>query len=195
MTEETKPSRPVVDYGEDLKGAVPNSKDALAKLAKLAADLRDEEASLVELERKAKDNQKRIDSLSQTQIPDLMEAMGMQEFTTTSGIKIKVDSKLRVSIPKAQMTHAVKWMDERGYGKLVDREFTIKFGRDDQPWAEKFQRDLNQRKKPLDSSVKQSVHHSRLAKWAKGVMQEGVILPESIFSKFDQKFTKISLES
>jgi hypothetical protein len=182
------------NYTDDLK-IVPKQDDALARLSKLAQDLRDEEASLAELERLTKDNQKRIDALSQSHIPEMMESMGMKEFTTTEGIKIKIDSKLRVSIPKAQMTHAVKWLDEHGYGKLVDRQFTIKFGREDEPWAEKFQRDLNLRKKPLDSSVKQSIHHSRLAKWARTVMEDGVILPDSLFSKFDQKFTKVSLES
>ena len=179
------------DYGDDAKLTTPVSQDALARLTRLAHDLRDAQAHQDELERQAKDNQKKIDALSEVTIPELMEAMGMKEFVTAEGIRVSIDNKIRVHIPKARIPEAVNWLDENGYGKLVDREFVIKFGREDEDWANKFQRDLAQRKRPVDSTVKQSIHHARLNSWAKGVMEAGVILPENLFSQFNQRFTKV----
>lgn len=189
MTDASQP----YDY-TDAKREILPSDNVLAQLSGFALDQKKAEAEverITELLATANANLKRI---SEVEIPTLMDAAGMTSYTTQDGITIKVDEKIRGSIPEATKDKAFNWLKEHGHDDLVKREFKIQFNKDEEQWAAKFVRDLNARKKKLAYEVKRTVHSSTLASFVKGQLEEGVDFPMDIFGVFRQRASKIKVK-
>ena len=77
--------------------------------------------------------------------------------------------------------------------RLIKRLFSIEFGREEEKWADKFERDCKQRKKQLHLKRKKFVHPQTLQAFIRGQLEEGVAVPLDIFGVFRQRFVKVAL--
>ena len=179
------------DYSE-LKRETTGSKDnILAQLAGAAMDQMNAERAVAEAEEKLALAKAELKRISEHVIPELMDAAEMQEYTTKDGQKIKVQETIRDSLPKENPEPAFRWLVEHKHDDLIKREFTIRFGKQDEAWAKKFEADLKKRKKPVAVEVKRTIHPSTLASFVKGQLEAGVDFPLDTFGVFRQRVSKV----
>lgn len=162
----------------------------LQEVAQLQLQAEARLAGLVEQTAEAQANLRRI---QERELPELMEKLELVEFTMNNGIKIKLSEIIRASIPKGSEAPAFAWLEEHNHGGLIKREIKIEFGKGDEKWANKFERDCAQRKKPLNLARKKMVHAGTLTAFVKEQLREGEPIPQDIFGVFRQHFTKVEL--
>jgi len=104
----------------------------LAGLSRLAEQLADADKFVAKLEEELRQAKMRVTDISERAIPDLMDELGVAEFTTTNGFKITIRSTVRASIPLANRAEAYQWLEENGHGGLLKRTVSVAFNRDQQ---------------------------------------------------------------
>ena len=176
------------DYSDFQEGP---GEGQLAELSKLADQQADAEREVARLEAELAKAKDRHRSISEQELPAMMDELGMEEFKTTSGIKIKVAEIIRASIPKARAEEAFTWLDENGHASIIKRLFAVSFGRHEEKWARKFAADLRRRKRELIVADIKKVESSTLRAFVKAQLEEGVDLPMELFGVFRQRVSKI----
>lgn len=166
----------------------PASDDALAQLSQLAEDQLAAQTAVKDAEEALKQRQKELRDIAEVQVPELMDSLGMKEFETTSGIKIKVDKKYRASI-KADMTdQAMRWLRDNGHEALIKRELKMTFGMGEDGLAQEAIDRLGDT--PFDDKSK--VENPTLVKMVREALEAGKEVPEELFNVFPQRFTKVT---
>lgn len=172
----------------------PVGEDKLSQLSDLAKQQVTLEHELLQAEAAVDKAKERIRIISEVSIPLLMEEVGMSEFSTKDGIKVRVAEDIRASIPKARQGEAVVWLDQHGFAGLVKRKFTILFGKDEESWANKFEADLRKRKRELNVGRDATVHPQTLKAWVKEQLECGTDLPLDLFGVFRQRVAKVEVK-
>jgi hypothetical protein len=163
----------------------------LAQLSILADRQADAEHAVARLTADLAKANDQLRSICEHELPALMDELGMQDFTTTSGLKVTVRETIRASIPKDRKEAAFDWLDEHGHSSLVKRMFAVSFGRDEEKWARKFAADLRRRKRELSVDDIKKVESSTLRAFVKNQLEEGLELPLELFGVFRQRRSKI----
>lgn len=166
------------------------SKSDLSELSQLASDLYRAELELQEAEETYKAAQRRVRDISEHQIPELMDEIGMAEFTTTSGIKISVKDSLRVSPPAARRQECWDWIEEQGYGDLVKRNVIVGFGRNEDSDALALRDKLEA--EGLAVKDERKVESATLKKFIKERLEAGDNVPLDMFGTVEYRQTKIT---
>jgi len=135
--------------------------------------------------------------ISEKDIPNLLDEFDLADSTvnTPAGHEVKMATAIRGSIPKANETAAFQWLEDDGNGNLIKRQVTIEFGKDQEAWAAKFQRDCAKRKKPLNMKIKRAVHAGTLQAFVRRKLDEGVDIPMDTFGVFRQRFAKVTVKT
>lgn len=182
----------MADYGEYVDQKP--SEDALKRLTALARQQREAEQAVEDAQEALSKAQERLRTISETDVPNLMDEVGMTEFVTVDGLKITVDRKLRIGVPKAKKGQAMEWVDSHGGAALVQRCFVIRFGKEDERWAKKFARDLAQRKRPVNCERQNDVHSSTLKKFITDKLEAGEEVPLELFGGHWQRQAKVEVK-
>lgn len=124
----------------------------LELLSGLGLRLQELEKEIAEAEARLNVLQAQAREISWKQIPELMDSLNMSKFVLKDGGEITVKQDLRVSLPASpeRRQEVMTWLNENGAEALIRRAFEIQFGKGDEAWAEKFERDCKQRKRPLN---------------------------------------------
>lgn len=174
------------DYSEDIDV----SDDALGQLSELAVDLRKAQSAVVNLELELKIAKADVRELEETQIPELMDEVGMTEFATSGGLKIVVEKKVFASIPKYRMSEAIAWLDKNNEGGMVKRNVVVAFNRDQEDEATELA-DVLGKDYPAGVDQTYSVHASTLRAWARKRIEAGKPTPEELFGIHTKQVAKI----
>lgn len=166
----------------------------LAQIAETAREVQQKERFVEELEERLDEEKAALRRLTESALPKLMEAAETDKITTKDGIEIKIDENLRGSIPKANEEDAFEWLEGHGQGKIIKRQFTIEFGKGDEAWANKFEKDLGRRKKPLNVKRKKTVHPQTLLAMLREALANGEDIPLDTFGVFRQRVAKIKVK-
>lgn len=175
------------DYSDDL--TEPTSND-LAELSSLANDLYLAQLDVAEKKRELEEVQARADDIAQVQIPGLMETIGIEEFTTTSGVKLSIKQVLRAAPPAARRAEAYAYLRERGFGDLVKRNIVVGFGRGEEDAAAALVADLDG--KGFRTKDEEKVEPQTLKKWVKDQLAAGVHVPADLFGVREFREAKIT---
>lgn len=181
------------DYGEYVDSEGPGD-NLLAQLAGLAAEQQEAEAEVARLEEALNAAKAALRDISEHRLPELMEEAQMDSFKTKDGLSITVKSVIRAGIPAKNPAPALAWLEDNGHGSLVKREFKIDFGKDEDAWANKFQADLQKRKKAVRCNIKKSVHPQTLQAFIRERLEAGDDIPMALFGAVQQKFTKVEVK-
>lgn len=183
------------DYADykDAEPAVPE--DVLGRLSKLAGEQLRAEAAVEHAGSELKAATERLRHIRENQIPQLMEQVGMEEFTTQDGVAINISEIIRGSIPKPNEAEAFAWLEKIDQERLIKRTFTIDFGKEEDGWANKFERDLAQRKKPLNVKRKKAVNPNTLQAFVRERLAEGLEVPMDVLGVFRQRFSKVKVKT
>lgn len=165
----------------------------LAVIAGVALEQKQAELEVARLEEALKAAKEALRSISEDRLPALMDDAKQTELVTTDGIKIKVKTTVRGSIPKGNSDPALKWLEDNGHANLIKRSFDIVFGKDDEAWAKKFQTDLDKRKKKLNYKIERGVHPQTLQAFVRGQLEEGAIDADGmqVLGVFEQRLTSL----
>jgi hypothetical protein len=177
------------DYSEFREGPGDN---LLAQISSTALEQKEAEAEVARCEEALKSAQTKLRKIAEEDLPALMDLAEMATCETRDGIIVKIQEKVRGSIPKGRERPAFDWLEEHGHDNLIKRQFVIEFGREDQAWAKKFEADLRKRKKQVNLALKETIHPSTLASFVTEQLQEGVDIPLETFGVHRQRATKIA---
>lgn len=136
--------------------------DLLNNVAALARRQLEVEGEIAELTARLAQKNLDLKAIREGSLPLAMTEVGMTKFTMTGGYEVVVKDGVFGSITKENTEAAHKWLEDHGHGDLIKRTITITFGKGEEVWAAKFQRDMAQRKKPLQHAIKRAVNPQTL---------------------------------
>lgn len=188
-------SEAAYDYSE-FQGEDHIGGNLMARIEGLAQDQMDAETRVANLEEQLTEAKATLKNLAETKMPNLLDEadLGESEIVTPAGHKIKMHEAIRGSIPKGNEEKAFKWLEDNKNGKLIKRTFAIEFGKDQEKWADKFERDCAQRKKPLNIKRKKGVNTNTLQAFIKKSLEDGMDIPLDVFGAYRQRFAKIKMK-
>lgn len=165
------------DYSDYTK---PQSEDALARLSVMAEDQLQKQLDVAIAEKALKDAKEELDQVSMFDIPELMEKLGIEQFQTTSGLKVSIKEKVRASILKATQHQAFAWLRENGHAAIIKRIVKVQFGMGEDVYAQQAVEALEAQSLPVEDNS--SVHPATLAKFVREMQEDGAEVPTDLFS-------------
>lgn len=165
------------------------SENALGELSKLADDQAQAASRVAELEKQLETAREELRDISERRLPEKMDELGMEEFKTTTGLKIKIKEVVRASIPKPRQGEAFHWLRTNGFGGLIKRAVAVKFGKGQDDVAEKLAHDLAEKYEVEDNA---SVHPSTLKAFVSEQLTDGREIPLDLFGVHRQRTAIIS---
>jgi hypothetical protein len=166
-----------------------SSKD-LADLANLAAQLADAEKAVADLQAQLENAQRRVTDLTERQIPELMDSLGLKRFTTSSGFEIDIKRTVRASIPVAFRQAAYDWLEQNGHGALIKRQISVAFDREQLDAAKQLESELSGEFENI--KVDSKVESSTLRAWISEQLEAGNAIPLELFGAWEQRTARIS---
>lgn len=176
------------DYSQYLEAAQPSeqqSQDGLAKLARLAVAQDQAQQDVDRLSDELKAAQQRLNKIAESEIPELMDELGMEKFTTKDGFTVAVKETLRTSLSANRKEEAFKWLRDNGYGAILKRKVFVEFGRGEDAVAEELFRDLLGKHEVVEDQT--DVHSATLKAFLTERLKEGVEIPLELFGAFRQR--------
>lgn len=165
---------------------------AISKLASKQKTLADEVAALETRLKTVKSDLQRVE---EHDLPEAMDAVGMEEFKLTDGTKIKISTFYNASISPDRKDEAFEWLDERGHGGLIKTEVSLEFGRGELDVAREFMVWLKSEKPDLSPEFAQSVHWQTLRAFVREQIEsptEDATLPLDLFGVFIGRKAKLT---
>ena len=130
--------------------------------------------------------------LTDKRLPELMQDCKLEK-TTTDGMDLELKLEVHAGIPAANPIPSLTWLEENKHGNLIKREFKIEFNKDEEKWADKFERDLASRKKAVRVERKKGVNPGTLKKFVRELLEAGTEFPQDLFQVFTFKRAKVKL--
>lgn len=165
------------------------------ELEEAAMELDTAEMELKRLNEQVKLAEARVTRWREQVLPELMRRAGSSEWRSLNGnLQIKLEKTYHASIPvedEEKRAKALAWFETNGLGRIVKRKFVIEFGKDDEAWAKKFERDMAQRKRPLQVEKTMDVHPSTLKKFVKETLEAGGDLPMDLLQVHVRNVAKV----
>lgn len=184
----------------EIDAQVQISDEKLKRLSTLANTQLLIEQEISKTEFKLEDLKKKQEEVSQKLIPELMNEIGMAEFTLKSGAKVKVkkfySGNLGEKNPRAK--EGMQWLTEHGFSALIKKEFILDLGRNPSIDYDVIRTIINKAFKDnsnleFKTEVKEGVHHKTLTGFMKEQIEAGNELPLELFKGFIGDKTEIIL--
>lgn len=114
--------------------------------------------------------------LEDVELPDLMDAVGLDRVTLTSGEEVTVRTVVAGSITEKRRAEALEWLRTHGHGSMISMTHTISLPSRTPPERVAA---VAATLEALDVELqtKEQVHHATLSSWAKEMLAEGEELP------------------
>jgi len=151
----------------------------MSLLSRLAKELEDAQANEQRAAEELKEASRRVRELTDRIIPETMEEVGVEKFTATGGLEIKLQEIVTCSLPKERKGPALLWLDEHNHGGLIKRKLEVAFGRDQEEDAAALRSELNQRFPGVREDRK--VEPSTLRAFIRQQLEDGVDFPMELF--------------
>tara|TARA_R110001583_G_scaffold62471_6_gene183688 strand:- start:2552 stop:3127 length:576 start_codon:yes stop_codon:yes gene_type:complete len=136
-------------------------------------------SELAELEGAVKAKKEELRLISEQELPDAMQAAGLNEIVLSSGEKISIGEFYSAHISKANQEVAYEWLVSNGHEGLIKNEVLMKFGRDESGVVSETVYALQAR--GLSPEVRQSVHPSTLKAFVREQLTSGNDIPTEPF--------------
>ena len=109
--------------------------DGVSRLANEAANL---EREISDAEQLLKGKKQALHKITDEQLPEALEEMGLQKFMLTDGAEISVKPIYAATIPVDRREEAFQWLRDHEFGDLVKNNVTVTFGRGEDTTAKEF---------------------------------------------------------
>ncbi len=162
----------------------------LSQLAKLAEQQAAVQAKIADLETQLDKAREEFRDVAEHQIPELMDQLGIREFKTATGLRVKVVETIRASIPKDKTSLALAWLRQHGHASLIKRMVAVTFGVGEDDKADELHQRLAGEFSVEDTA---GVHHATLAAFVREKLREGEEIPLDLFGVHRQRVSKIEI--
>lgn len=173
----------------DISKEVGVDDDKLATLSRLANNQVAEEEGIKLIEEQLKEAKARLQKLKTETIPEFMDEVGIESFTTSGGATVKVEPFYQCSIPKARKDEAFSWLSQHGYEDLIKVSVGLSFGKSQYAEACELARTLDELGYPCIPVL--NVHPMTLKGWVRMMAEEAEEFPLDLFGAFIGRNTKI----
>ena len=175
------------DYTDHVPG--PTQKE-FAQLAEAVHRLSNQQAKAAALEGELRAAKILQDDIAEREIPEIMESLGLSEFTTTSGLQISLRQTVHAHIKAENFSRAMDWLERNGHGGLIKHRLEIALGRD----SERVKDQLYARIQELGVNIADNpkVEPSTLRAFCKELLETGKPLDQELFGVFVRKSAKIT---
>ena len=153
--------------------------DSISKLANEAASL---ERKIADTEQLLKDHKQSLHKITDEQLPEALETMGLQKFTLKDGAEIAVKPIYAASIPKDRKEEAFQWLRDHEFGDLVKNNVTVTFGRGEDTIAKDFVNMCGAQ--GFTPSQLEKVEPMTLKAWLRERVEAGAAVPLALFGAF-----------
>lgn len=161
-----------------------------ALLDQLVTEIEQCETTLAQLEMETSETSAKHRDLTERQLPDLLDEMGLEEVKTLAGLEVKVNTDILASITKENEPAAFQWLNDNGHGNLMKRAVTVAFNKGQEDQANELMRTLSGKFAAV--SVATKVHPSTLKSFVRERLGEGKEVPEDIFGVYRRRVAKIN---
>lgn len=151
----------------------------LAAVQLMANKQLDLERQVVEAEKNLSDLKEQLRHVKEETIPMMMQELDLQDFTLSTGEKVKCKREVYASIPAANKEDAYNWLVEHDFGSIIKTEMVAEFGRGELEKAQSVQ--LALAAQGLTTSLTQSVHAQTLKAFLKEQIEAGKDIPLDLF--------------
>lgn len=177
-------------YEADAQTPAAEGENILAKITRVARELREARADVTTAEEVLKAKQSRVRTIEEFTLPELMKEAGQEKLRTSDGYDLELKDTLHASIPPDKLAEAVDWLVAHNHAALVKRAMTLKFGKDEN---EKAQRALALiLEAGFTPEDKQSVHPQSLAAAIREMLAEGVEVPLALLGAHIRSTVKLT---
>jgi hypothetical protein len=175
----------------DIDKEIGVDEDKLSKLAKLAQEQFGIQTEIEQLEEAVKARKADLQKIKTETIPDFMDEIGIEEFTTRGGGKVKVKPFYQASIPKDRKDEAFRWLTEHGFDDIIKVSVNFAFGKSQYAEAVELCRMLDE----LGYSTVPvlNVHPMTLKGWVRSMSEDGEEFPQDLFGAFIGRVAEIKL--
>lgn len=146
-------------------------KEALARLAMLEAQLEEKEAEAGRIKAQIK-------RVSESEIPEIFDTIGIYDMTLDDGRKITIKSDVQCHIPPENQEQVFVWLREHEFGSLIKNEVKVAFGMNEDAEAATLIERLAL--EGLHVDAKTSIHPRTLTSFVREQQQAGNTLPDGI---------------
>lgn len=174
--------------------------DALAVVRTLVAQMNEAEREVDRLEEELKQATSHFREYRENLVPTAMLDCGLTSVTTADGFAVEMREEVRASFPsgdseesQAKRDVAFAWLQENGHTALVKNSITLKFGKEEQTWAQSFFEMLDRLGVREHAVVErhEAIHPSTLVAFVKEQLAQGSSIPMPAFGAFVQRFARI----
>lgn len=158
----------------------------LQDLAETQFTIEQEIVTLTEDLRAAK---KALLEISEKALPEAMDDLDIEAFTTKSGLRISVARAL--SVGKLTNQRALRWLDENGHAGMIKSDVVVPFSRGDSTDAEALCEQLEA--EGMNPKMAEHVHASTIKSFLAAQLRDGEAVDLELFGAYERPVAKIEL--
>jgi hypothetical protein len=162
----------------------------MSQLAALADAQLAAQATVERLEEELKAAKAALRAVAEEQLPDAMEALSLQQFTTDAGVRIKVETVIRAGISKDRAADAFAWLRDNGHGSIIKNTVAVVF--EDDADARVLAAKL--RNTYLTVEEKPTVNHMTLGAFVRDMLAAGHDVPLDLLGVYHQRVSKVEVK-
>jgi len=164
--------------------------EKLSQLSKLAGRMAVAEKEVLRLQEELKKATEAYRALAESDIPDLMDEVGIARYTTTEGYGIDLTRKLRVSVPRERRARAMAWLRTHGHDAIIKSTVSVSLGKGQTEETRKAAEALREQA-GLEPLVESKVEPSTLRAFIREQLEVGNEIPMDLFGAFEQRIAKV----
>ena len=135
--------------------------------------------------------QKIFRRLNEFDLPELMESLGLQDFTTSNGVKLSINKFYSAKIPEAKEQEAFAWLKETGNDAMIKSKVDCTFGRGEEERVQESALIDWMENNGVPFKQKRSIHHTTLRAFVKNRIESGEPLDLEMFGVYVGNRVKI----
>ena len=161
----------------------------LEELSKLIEQAKQYQDLYDQQEKSLKKTQELIAQIIETDIPHLMDSLGIDKILTNDGWEVKIDERYHARISEANKNTAFTWLRNNGHGSLIKNNVSVEFGAGEDKDALVLVEDLTDN--GFQVTMKEGVNSRTLEGFVNEQKKQGANIPDDVFGIFHKRQAKV----
>jgi len=156
--------------------------EGLQTVAEMARAVTAQEALVVQLEDRLKEEKKKLLKLTDEDLPALLHEIGLTKFELEDGSKVELKPTYGAHIKIDNRSQAFGWLRDNGFDDIIKNTVSCVFGRGEDSQAEQFLKVAAEQ--GVHADQKEEVHPSTLKAFVRERVETGDEFPMDLFGAF-----------